>query len=80
MLFAKIDFKETLFPPKFASRRVNADWSITSQVKQTFDYVNKGEVDDLLNECIRRYFFSSRVKEAKKQKNKIKIKIDINIK
>ena len=26
-------------------------------------------VDGLLNECIRRYFFPSRAKEAKKQKN-----------
>ena len=29
-----------IFPPKFDSRLVNADWLITWQVKQTLDYAN----------------------------------------
>ena len=33
------------------------------------DYLNEGVVDGLLNECIRHYFFPSKAKEAKKQKN-----------
>ena len=67
--FLKLISKEKLFPPKFYSRLVNADWLMTWQVKQTLDYVNKGAVDGLLNECIRRYFFPSRAKEAKTKDN-----------
>ena len=33
------------------------------------DYLNEGVVDGLLNECIRHYFFPSKAKETKKQKN-----------
>ena len=33
------------------------------------DYLNEGVIDGLLNECIRHYFFPSKAKEAKKQKN-----------
>ena len=69
-LFLKLISKETLFE-KLDSCMVNAYWVITWQAMQTLDYVNQGAVDGLLNECIRRYFFPSRAKEAKKQKEKI---------
>ena len=72
---SKLIWKETLFPPKFDSRMVNADWLITRQVKQTLDYVNYGAVDGLLNECIRRYFYSPRAKEAEEVTSLVNIPI-----
>ena len=62
----KYHYKSCYYLYKFDSHLVNADWLITWQ--ETFDYVHQGAVDGLLNECIRRYFFPSRAKEAKKQK------------
>ena len=38
---------------------------------QTLHYANYGAVDGLLNECIRRYFFPSRAKEANNNNKKI---------
>ena len=66
MSFSVKLISKEIFPQKFASRMVNADWLITRQAKQTFDYVNKGAVDGLLNECIRRFF----PLEPKSQRNK----------
>ena len=58
---------------------VNADWLITLQAKQTLDYVNKGAVDGLLNECIRRYFFSISSQRAKEAKIIIMITPDLRL-
>ena len=67
LISLKLISKETLFPPNFDSRLVNADWLITGRVKGDFRLSKLGgAVDGLLNKCIRRYFFPSRAKEEKK--------------
>ena len=67
LISLKLTSKETLFPPNFDSRLVNADWLITGQVKSDVRLCKLGgAVDGLLNKCIRRYFFSLSGQRSKK--------------
>ena len=67
-LFSKIDFKRDIIRAKIwfpYGKRLLAN-NMTGQADVT--WCKLGAVNGLLNECIRRYFFPSRAKETKKQK------------
>ena len=61
---------DRLFPETYA---VKDHISTTKLEKGDHYYRSIRGVDGLLNKCIRRYFFPSRAKEAKKQKKKYRL-------
>ena len=61
---------DRLSPEKYT---VKDHISNTKLEKGDHYYRSISGVDGLLNKCIRRYFFPSRAKEAKKQKNKYRL-------